>query len=63
MRRDNPDVVHARGDERGYALIEVTPEAMQCEFRATAHPALADAAFDTQARFAVEAGRAGVQPA
>jgi alkaline phosphatase D len=63
MRRDNPDVVHARGDERGYALMEVTPEAMQCEFRATAYPVRTDASFHTQARFTVEAGRAGVLPA
>jgi alkaline phosphatase D len=63
MRRDNPDIAHARGDERGYALMEVTPEAMQCEFRATAHPVRTDASFYTQARFAVEAGRAGVSPA
>jgi alkaline phosphatase D len=60
MRRDNPDVVHARGDERGYALMEVTPEAMHCEFRATAYPVRADASFHAQARFEVEAGRAGV---
>ena len=63
MRRDNPDVVHARGDERGYALMEVTPEAMQCEFRATAYPVAADARFHAQARFAVETGRPGVLPA
>jgi alkaline phosphatase D len=63
MRRDNPDVKHARGDQRGHALIEVTPEAMRCEFRATAHPVTADAVFATQARFVVEAGRAGVVPA
>jgi len=63
LMRDNPDVAHARGDERGHALIEVTPEAMQCEFRATAFPVAADAAFHTQARFAVEAGRAGVRRA
>lgn len=63
LRRDNPDVVHARGDERGYALIEATPKALNCEFRATAHPVVADARFQTQARFTVEAGRAGVQQA
>ena len=44
-------------------VIEVTPEAAQCEFRATPHPALADAVFAAQARFAVEAGRPGVQAA
>ncbi|MGK6308890.1 alkaline phosphatase D family protein [Variovorax sp. DT-64] len=63
LQRDNPDVVHARGDERGYALIEATPKAMHCEFRATAHPVAVDAPFHTQASFAVEAGRAGVKAA
>jgi alkaline phosphatase D len=63
MRRHNPDIAHARGDERGWTLIEVTPQAAQCEFRATPHPALADAVFAAQARFAVEVGRPGVQAA
>jgi alkaline phosphatase D len=63
LRQDNPDVRHARGDERGYALIEATPKSLHCEFRATAHPVVADARFHTQARFVVEAGRAGVKPA
>jgi alkaline phosphatase D len=63
MRHGNPDVVHARGDQRGHALVDLTPQAMQCEFRATAHPVVAEAAFFTQARFAVEAGQAGVWPA
>ncbi|MDM0075677.1 alkaline phosphatase D family protein [Variovorax sp. J2P1-59] len=63
MRRDNPDVAHARGDQRGHAFIDITPQQLQCEFRATAHPVVADAAFDTQARFVVEAGHAGLQSA
>ena len=63
MQRHNPDVIHARGDERGWALIEVTAGAAHCEFRATPHPARADAELGTQARFAVEVGRAGVQRA
>ncbi|MBO9514173.1 MAG: alkaline phosphatase D family protein [Variovorax sp.] len=63
MRRDNPDVQHARGDERGHAFVEITPERLQCEFRATRHPVQAEAAFATQAAFVVEAGRAGVQRA
>ena len=61
MRRDNPDILHARGDQRGYALLELTSDALHCEFRATPHPALADATLDRQAAFVVEAGRAGVQ--
>jgi alkaline phosphatase D len=63
MRQDNPDVIHARGDQRGHAFFELTPQRMACEFRTTSHPVQADARFDTQARFTVEAGRAGVQPA
>jgi alkaline phosphatase D len=62
LRRDNLDVVHARGDRRGHALIEVTPTALRCDFRTTAHPVLADARFETEVRFEIEAGRAGVQP-
>ena len=63
LRRDNPDVLHARGDERGWALVDVAPGAMSCEFRVTAHPVVADAAFATQAKFQVVAGQAGVEAA
>jgi alkaline phosphatase D len=60
IRAGNPDLVHARSDERGHALIEVTPQAAHCDFRGTPHPALPDAALHSQARFVVEAGRPGV---
>jgi alkaline phosphatase D len=63
MRRDNPDVKHARGDQRGHALFEVSPERLRCEFRATLHPVRQNAVFETQAVYVVEAGRAGVQAA
>ncbi len=63
MRQHNPDIAHARGDERGWSLIELTPRLATCEFRATPHPARADAQLGTQARFAVESGHAGVQKA
>ena len=63
MRRDNPDVKHARGDERGYAFVELTPARMRCEFRATQHPVQERATFTTQASYVVEAGRAGVEAA
>ena len=59
MRSSNPDLLHARGDERGYALIDVTPDRMQCEFRATRFPVDADAQTHTQARYTVERGRPG----
>jgi len=61
VRRSNPDLLHARSDERGYALIEATPGLMQCEFRATAFPVAEQAHLHTQARFAVEAGQPGPQ--
>ena len=60
LMQHNPDVKHARGDERGWALIDVTSASALCEFRGTPHPALADAQLARQAVFAVEAGRAGV---
>jgi alkaline phosphatase D len=60
MRASNPDMVHARSDERGYALLDITPRSAVCEFRGTPFPAHTDARLATQARFAVESGRAGV---
>jgi len=63
LRRDNPDVIHARGDERGYALLDIGADAVHCEFRATPHPAAADAALAAQASFVVASGRPGVQAA
>ena len=60
MRSSNPDMLHARSDERGYALIELTPRAASCEFRGTPFPAQADARLTTQARFEVDAGTPGV---
>jgi alkaline phosphatase D len=63
MRHSNPDLVHARSDERGYAFIEITPEAASCDFRATPFPARAEASLGSQARCVVEAGHAGVHRA
>ena len=60
MRRANPDLVHARSDERGYALIDVTAGSASCEFRATPFPARAGARLSTQAHFSVESGQPGV---
>lgn len=61
LRASNPDLVHARSDERGYALVEITPRAAHCDFRATPFPARADARLGSQARVMVAAGVAGVQ--
>jgi alkaline phosphatase D len=60
MRISNPDMVHGRSDERGYALIDITPQAAICDFRGTPFPAQADARLASQARLAVEQGRPGV---
>ncbi len=63
MRASNPDIVHGRSDERGYALLDVTPSATACEFRATPFPAKTEARLNTQARFVVENGRPGIATA
>ncbi|MDM0046700.1 alkaline phosphatase D family protein [Variovorax dokdonensis] len=63
LRQSNPDLHHARGDQRGYTLLDIGPAQMRCEFRATAHPAAEDAALSAQASFVIEAGRPGPQAA
>ncbi|MFT3954329.1 MAG: alkaline phosphatase D family protein [Piscinibacter sp.] len=60
IRASNPDLLHARSDERGYALLDIRAEATTCDFRATPFPAQAGARLHSQARFAVEAGQPGV---
>lgn len=56
----NLDMVHARGDERGYAFVQVTPERVSCDFLATAHPVREEARLHRQARYVVEEGHPGV---
>ena len=63
VREHNPDIVHARSDERGYTLIDVTPEQLRCDFRTTAFPAGSVPGFKTQASFVVQRGVAGIHPA
>jgi alkaline phosphatase D len=60
VRASNPDILHARGDERGYAFVDIDAKGATCEFRATPFPADARARLSMQAKFAVEAGVAGV---
>jgi alkaline phosphatase D len=59
IKKFNPDLLHMRSDERGYAFLEVTPQQMRCEFRTTPHPVQRDATLRTQATFVVEAGVPG----
>ena len=61
MLRSNPDLLHARGDERGYMAFELTPERLRCELRATAHPVTTEAVVRRQAGYVVERGRPGPQ--
>jgi len=60
IRSNNPDIAHLRPDERGYTLIQVTPEGVQSEFKTTANPVKMDAVFAAQAKFTVQRGVAGV---
>ena len=59
VKRGNPDLLHVRGDERGYVLLDVTPQQVMCEFRSTPHPVRADSRLGTQARYVIERGRPG----
>lgn len=63
MRLSNPDLLHARSDERGYTLLDITPQHVACEFRATAFPVTTAARLHTQASFVVESKQAGPQRA
>ena len=60
---NNPDVRHARADERGYTLLDVTPQGIQAQFRTTPNPARADGVFSTQAQWQIQAGLAGLNKA
>ena len=63
MRSGNPDLLHARSDERGYTFLDLTPQALQADLRATPFPARSDGAMHSQARFVVEAGQQGASSA
>ena len=59
IRRFNPDNLHLRSDERGYALLDLTPAALTCTFRATAHPVAPQARLHTQAVYQIDRGAPG----
>ena len=63
IREGNPDIAHARSDERGYTYLDVRPEGISAEFRTTANPARVDGVFKTQAQYTIRTGVAGVQKA
>lgn len=59
MKSTNPDLLHARSDERGYALLDITPERITCEFRGTRHPVRPTSTLHTQARYVIDRGAPG----
>ena len=63
VKRSNPDLLHVRGDERGYVLLDITPRQVQIEFRSTPHPVRADSRLRTQARYVIERGQPGPRKA
>ncbi|MEY4074558.1 MAG: hypothetical protein RJA29_1915, partial [Pseudomonadota bacterium] len=63
IRSSNPDLLHARSDERGYTVVDVRPDVVRAEFRTTPHPAGSQDSLSVQAAFQVLAGRPGPVPA
>jgi alkaline phosphatase D len=61
IRDSNPDILHARSDERGFTLLEVKPDAIHVEFMTTPNPAKIDSAFKAQAQVVIRSGVAGLQ--
>ena len=61
IRSSNPDLLHARSDERGYTLVDFNPKRCLTEFRTTPTPAGTSDKLKVQARFAVESGQPGPQ--
>jgi len=59
VKASNPDLLHLRSDERGYVLLDITPERIVSDFRATAHPVRAASTLRTQVRYRIDRGVAG----
>ncbi len=57
----NPHIRHARSDERGWLRLRLDERTLHARLRAVDDPLDAASALHDQARFAVEAGRAGAQ--
>jgi len=62
LQRDNPHILLARPDQRGYAWVELSPQRWQTTLMAVDDPGRADSPVRPLARFVVEDGRAGPQP-
>lgn len=63
LARYNPHVLLARSDQRGYGLADITPTRWTTALRVLDDPLRADSGARTLARFVVQDGRAGPEPA
>lgn len=63
LKASNPDMLHARSDERGYVLLDVTPQRVAVEFRGTPHPVRPESRLRTQARYVIDRGVPGPRQA
>ena len=62
IQRSQTDCLFARGDHRGYALLDVSPLQLRCEMRGTPHPVRsADTPLSPLTTFVVAHGGAGPQ--
>ena len=59
----NPHIRHARPDERGYVALRASASRVEATLRVVGDVLDPAAGIRTQARFVVEAGRPGPQPA
>ena len=63
IRDNNPDILHARSDERGFTLLDVRPDRVTADFRTTPNPAQANGVFRSQGQWVIRSGVPGVQKA
>jgi alkaline phosphatase D len=63
IRDNNPDILHARSDERGFTVLDVRPDRVTADFRTTPNPAQANGVFRSQGQWVIRSGVPGVQKA
>jgi len=61
--RFNPHIRYGRSEERGYVRFALTRDRLEADLRVVADPKNADSTVASVARFVVEAGKVGAQPA
>ena len=63
LRPDNPQLLHARSDQRGYLALKVGERELHADLMVVQDPLNAFSTVDVSVRFAVEHGRPGPQRA